>query len=280
MKTAEELAHELACIEFNDPACSGQMLPRPQKMRFIESVQSDARKDLEQERDTLQREVQELRQFEHRVDEVVFQITGDEGDECSLVVIKQHCDTLQRSNAELQAAAGFCEKHKPDGGARNCLVCGCIELSHALHQIDYIFSEKTEMEVSDYDLHQNPDEVVSRTKLKVAELSAQVERLREALNWFIEKTSMEGSIDGKPYCRWCYSKSGHEVNCLIGQALSLTPSDALKEYMKPWVEFVELANQKLKFLLDECDWEGDERIPLAFDGMQGQALQLLASIGK
>lgn len=125
-----------------------------------------------------------------------------------------------------------------------------------------------------------------------AELSAQVERLREALQRVWDKDECGYVTNGGSLtCVKCgfSTTTGdpkdikHHDRCtqgFIAAALSLTPSDALKEYMKPWVEFVELANQKLKFLLDECDWEGDERIPLAFDGMQDQARNLLASIGK
>lgn len=78
---------------------------------------------------------------------------------------------------QLQNSAGFCEKHPPGNGHRRCLVCGCIELSFALSQIDYAISEPNEMGVSTYDVFPYPDTVVDRVKKKIAEQAAYIERL-------------------------------------------------------------------------------------------------------
>jgi hypothetical protein len=47
---------------------------------------------------------------------------------------------------------------------------GCIELSYALGRIDYICSAPNEYEVSDYDVHQNEDLVITAVERKLAEL--------------------------------------------------------------------------------------------------------------
>lgn len=69
-----------------------------------------------------------------------------------------------------EAAAGFCDKHKPDGGHRNCLVCGCENLQHALIRISYLCETPNEMQVSDYSIHYNEDAVVKQLQDKLAKM--------------------------------------------------------------------------------------------------------------
>lgn len=70
-----------------------------------------------------------------------------------------------------KASAPLCAKH--EGGARNgCLVCGLIELSHALSKIDYAMSTPNEMMVSEYDINPDPNMVVDKVINLVQELAA------------------------------------------------------------------------------------------------------------
>lgn len=80
----------------------------------------------------------------------------------------------------LQKAAGFCEKHQPNGGSRNCLVCGCETLSRALSKIDYVIGEPNEMEASLFDVDCNEDRVIeaaTRLKAQVAEKDTTIKGL-------------------------------------------------------------------------------------------------------
>lgn len=80
---------------------------------------------------------------------------------------------------QLKQAAGFCDKHKPNGGSRNCLVCATEKLSYTLSRISYICSQPNEMEVSDYSVNYNEDEVVKQVK----QLKQQLEQLQCDHEW-------------------------------------------------------------------------------------------------
>lgn len=73
-------------------------------------------------------------------------------------------DMARKRAEDAEKAGGFCDKHKPNGGARNCLVCGCERLSHALSRIDYALGPPNGMGVSDYDLHYDEEAVVKRVE--------------------------------------------------------------------------------------------------------------------
>jgi hypothetical protein len=87
----------------------------------------------------------------------------------------------------LRKSVGLCDKHQPDGGARNCLVCAVEKLSHALSRISYICGNPNEMQVSDYDTHYNEGEVVR-----------EVERLRE---WNEELQFKVASLEAEAMCK-------------------------------------------------------------------------------
>lgn len=78
----------------------------------------------------------------------------------------------------LQAATGLCDKHKPNGGSRNCLVCGCEQMSFSLSRISYICGQPNEMKMSEYDTHYNCEEVVKQ----VEALQKENEELKEKFN--------------------------------------------------------------------------------------------------
>lgn len=69
---------------------------------------------------------------------------------------------LRNDLARVRKAAGFCAKHEPDGGARNCLVCGCERLSGALSKIASMCEGYPE--VTAYDCHCNEDLVVKQVE--------------------------------------------------------------------------------------------------------------------
>ncbi len=58
----------------------------------------------------------------------------------------------------------WCAEHDREGGTCGCLTCACIELSSALSRIDYMLGPSNEMELSDYDLHVDPQRVVDRLR--------------------------------------------------------------------------------------------------------------------
>lgn len=62
----------------------------------------------------------------------------------------------------LQDSAGFCDQHQPDGGVRNCLVCGIIKLGSALSQICTIIEGPGL--ANSYDVAQDEERVVEQVK--------------------------------------------------------------------------------------------------------------------
>ena len=59
MKTAEEWNIIYSGICFNDKAVSGQLLPNPQNVKFIKSVQDDVRNEIKQLIDEMEEPIQE-----------------------------------------------------------------------------------------------------------------------------------------------------------------------------------------------------------------------------
>lgn len=82
----------------------------------------------------------------------------------------KRCASLEHQLKEAMSAAGFCDRHQPNGGARNCLVCGCEQMSYALSKISYICGEPNEMQQSEYDVHCNEDAVVYQVQLLIDKL--------------------------------------------------------------------------------------------------------------
>lgn len=76
---------------------------------------------------------------------------------------------VEKERDELRAAAGFCNKHQPNGGARNCLVCGCEALTTALSRISYACEPPNEMECSTFDVYRDEEAVLAQVKVVVAE---------------------------------------------------------------------------------------------------------------
>ena len=110
---------------------------------------------------------------------------------------------LERELAAYQKAAPLCDKHKPSDGARSgCVVCGLIELSSALSQIDYLCGEPNEMRVSGYDVHCEPLAVVERVKIKMAELAAEHEMHISNVAYLIQKhdTSLAALAETRKEC--------------------------------------------------------------------------------
>jgi hypothetical protein len=87
-------------------------------------------------------------------------------------------EALQQRLAEAEKAGGFCEQHKPSGGTRSCLVCGCIRLSSALSRIDYAVGGPNEYGVSQYDAEPDEERVVQRVENVLAARDREAERMR------------------------------------------------------------------------------------------------------
>ena len=92
--------------------------------------------------------------------------------------------TLRASAASVQAdqraeidaanaAAAWCDKHKPNGGARGyCVICAGRALSAALSKISLLCSEPNEMDCSPYDVHCDELAVGSQVEKLIADLAA------------------------------------------------------------------------------------------------------------
>ncbi len=73
------------------------------------------------------------------------------------------------------AATALCDKHQPNGGAREyCVICAGKALSAALSKISYLCGEPNEMEVGPYDMHYDENAVVEQ----VREMRIDAERYR------------------------------------------------------------------------------------------------------
>lgn len=101
-------------------------------------------------------------------------------------ILASEMENLREENKRLiaerdttKAAAGFCEKHQPTGGHRNCLVCGCQALSRTISKIDYAISPKNDMEVSLFDVDCNEERVIRAVELMRDERDAAVKRAED-----------------------------------------------------------------------------------------------------
>lgn len=92
--------------------------------------------------------------------------------------------SAQQAKQDALKAGGFCEKHHPDGGTRNCVICAGEALMAALSRISYACEPPNEMGVSIYAVHMDEEGVVQRVqemaKAKQAALGM-VAQMREAL---------------------------------------------------------------------------------------------------
>lgn len=82
---------------------------------------------------------------------------------------------LVRERDLLKAAAGFCEKHQPTGGYRNCVICAFERQFHALSEIASICEGNPE--ATAYDVYCNETEVVKQ----VATLVRERDRIKDEL---------------------------------------------------------------------------------------------------
>ena len=106
--------------------------------------------------------------------------------------LERRCATLSTELAAYKQTAPLCDEHRPQGGVRaNCLVCGLIELSHALSEIDYLCDEPNDMHVSSYDVHCDPNVVIAHVQKLKDDLAAarQTERKLRRLIERSRKTS-------------------------------------------------------------------------------------------
>jgi len=96
-----------------------------------------------------------------------------------VIVLEEDLNCIERENQQLKAAAGFCEKHKPNGGSRNCLVCACEKLTSVLDRISYECGTPNEHGLSEYGNHYDEDIVVKQVLALKAELKVCAEALLE-----------------------------------------------------------------------------------------------------
>lgn len=180
--------------------------PRTEQLRIQNRLGQLTRLELIDAHCTLERENQQL-----QIKLVIAETTNDE----LLPLIDK--------NQQLRDAAGFCDKHKPDGGHRNCLVCGCEKLSFALDKISYTCGEPNEMGVSNYSVNYDEYEVVKQ----VEQLRDDLKQCTEALILAKQVTSngfLPNSNSGR------FDKTHFDIHSLIDKALSLpSVQAALKE---------------------------------------------------
>lgn len=97
------------------------------------------------------------------------------------VILKQAAAALVAAEKEIDRLIGRdpqCEKHGSGPGMRaRCLVCAGMELTAALSQIDLDCDGGNEMNVSGYDLHCDPGEVVRHVQSVIAAAEKRVQPL-------------------------------------------------------------------------------------------------------
>lgn len=160
---------------------------------------------------------------------------------------------LKQANAELENTIKNC---------RNSVTIICHEFPNAGNYIKQLETE------------------VQKQHRQLAELAATVEKMRAAL------------VTAQKKYRIQFGTNVGEITTLptpYDEALSLTPSDALKEVMKPWVETLEQAmklcewfensNKKATHPSDACAMISID-LQLRREKLQDQARALLATIPK
>jgi hypothetical protein len=111
---------------------------------------------------------------------------------------------------------------------------GCIELSYAIGRIDYLCDEPNEMEVSEYDVHQNESIVVERiTKL--------LEELKSLRRWKSEQLAVETS--------WDEQKVGKLLNLPIGSAIR----PAIQPAIEGMINAIKEAHDLIRWLIPNSD---------------------------
>ena len=93
-------------------------------------------------------------------------VPGDFSSTCGKQIV--HIDFARKLERERDGLKEYAERCKQ----------GCIKLSFAIGQIDYVCGEPNDMEVSDYCLHQNEEAVVERVKTKIAGLERERDEAR------------------------------------------------------------------------------------------------------
>lgn len=139
-----------------------------------------------------------------------------------------HSFKLEGELDKVKKAAGFCEKHAPKGGARNCLVCACEKLSHALSKISYACGTENEMHQSEYDTHFNEDEVVTQVEVLRSQrdsLSAELSRIevsskpaksrrRERCETCLHPATVHIDALGMHFCKSCLDKIDEKLRAM------------------------------------------------------------------
>lgn len=110
----------------------------------------------------------------------------------------------------IEKAVGLCEKHKPTGGARNCVLCGLERQLVSISEIASICEGNPE--VTAYDVHCNEREVVGQ----VAELYAELADLRR---WKTEVMAVERQWDDQKVAQLLGLRLGTSVRAGIQPAV-------------------------------------------------------------
>ena len=137
--------------------------------------------------------------------------------------IPEAADEIERLRAQLaeqQAAAAWCEKHQPKGGARGqCVICAGYALSAALSKISYLCGKPNEMGASIYDVDCDEDAVVERVKAMRAQL-AERDRDAEYLRWRLNEILplFEEARDALPAISIAAAKL-HRVDLSLGDRM-------------------------------------------------------------
>jgi hypothetical protein len=83
----------------------------------------------------------------------------------NLVSCHQVLESTDKELDKVKKAAGFCEKHQPTGGTRNCLMCAVESLCAAMGEIALICEDpRDEYKVTAYDCHCDEKQVVEQVR--------------------------------------------------------------------------------------------------------------------
>ena len=112
-----------------------------------------------------------------------------------LIEARTELEQLQKKLEAWQRAAPLCEQHQPNGGARaTCLICALQVLSRAISEIDYLIGKPNEMHVSNYDVHQDEAQVVSRVAALQQKYEVAVQALRVFANISVTELTIGNTI--------------------------------------------------------------------------------------